>query len=383
MFKLATDKTMTEKTYTEDKDAMFNHILVDEKHKLLYCYVPKVMDHSYRKQKAATSRTDFPFTLPPGHQSDMIKKDAKKTFRWCPSLPAPLPPGSQGCCTDNGWVNGPTFLVWLHFFVETVKPVKENKIILLLENHEVACTNWKRIFMLLTGQTNTTDVLAIPASAAHEKSIFTKLSNYATTDINILLKTYTKFLFVRHPFERLLSAYRNKLQQHYLSSKYFQSRFGRFIIKHYRVNASNESLLKGDDVKFSEFVAYLIDQKNKFNEHWKPIYDLCHPCLINYDIIGKYETLYEDSDFVLQKAGIENVVFPRALKPSSTSFYLKSYFSALSKETIEQLYKIYFLDFKLFDYDDISKTKQDLEEMGADVMAEAGNVGFTLNENKT
>nr|CAD7425347.1 unnamed protein product [Timema monikensis] len=66
------DKTMTEKTYTEDKDAMFNHILVDEKHKLLYCYVPKVMDHSYRKQKAATSRTDFPFTLPPGHQSDMI-----------------------------------------------------------------------------------------------------------------------------------------------------------------------------------------------------------------------------------------------------------------------------------------------------------------------
>ncbi|CAG2055553.1 unnamed protein product [Timema podura] len=99
---------------------------------------------------------------------------------------------------------------------------------------KVACTNWKRIFMLLTGQTNTTDVLAIPASAAHEKSIFTKLSKYSTTDINILLKTYTKFLFVRHPFERLLSAFRNKLEQHYLSSKYFQSRFGRFIIKHYR-----------------------------------------------------------------------------------------------------------------------------------------------------
>nr|CAD7457429.1 unnamed protein product [Timema tahoe] len=386
-----------------------------------------------------------------------LKKDARKTLRWCTPTP-----GTQGFCTDNGWGNGPTFLVWLHFFVETVRPTKEDKIILLLENYEahkyypaleyatrnnidfvsfaphttnkmqplyvsvygplkqhfeqgkscsryvvalgardigsrvgdarhwrvsshslvntqcwwrqglsntgiaaslttdrdrrslwsfkVACTNWKRIFMLLTGQTNTTDVLAIPASAAHEKSIFTKLSKYSTADINILLKTYTKFLFVRHPFERLLSAFRNKLEQHYLSSKYFQSRFGRFIIKHYRVNASNESLLKGDDVKFSEFVAYLIDQKNKFNEHWKPIYDLCHPCLINYDIIGKYETLYEDSDFVLQKAGIENVVFPRAPKPSSTSFYLKSYFSALSKETIEQLYKIYFLDFKLFDY---------------------------------
>ena len=25
------------------------------------------------------------------------------------------PPGSQGSCTDNGWVNGPTFLAWLKF----------------------------------------------------------------------------------------------------------------------------------------------------------------------------------------------------------------------------------------------------------------------------
>lgn len=46
------------------------------------------------------------------------------------------PPGSQGSCTDNGWVNGPTFLLWLKHFVEIVRPTEERKCLLLLDNHE-------------------------------------------------------------------------------------------------------------------------------------------------------------------------------------------------------------------------------------------------------
>ncbi|XP_063219353.1 carbohydrate sulfotransferase 11 isoform X2 [Bacillus rossius redtenbacheri] len=220
---------------------------------------------------------------------------------------------------------------------------------LIWKLNRVACTNWKRIFLVLTGQANTTDVLAIPASVAHEKGLLSKLSNYSVADINLFLKTFSKFLFVRHPFERLLSAYHNKLEQRYHSSKYFQTRFGRFIIKNYRINPSNESLIKGDDVTFNEFAAYLVDPKMSFNEHWIPIYNLCHPCLINYDIIGKYETLYEDSDFVLRSAGV-HTKFPRLTKTSSTSNKLYKYFNSLSENTINKLYNIYLLDFKLFGY---------------------------------
>lgn len=215
---------------------------------------------------------------------------------------------------------------------------------------KVACTNWKRVFMILIGLANTTDPLKIPASVAHQKDIITRLSNYSLTEINNILQTFTKFLFVRHPFERLLSAYRNKLEQHHQSSKYFQSRFGRHIVKHYRQNASNESLTRGDDVTFKEFATYLIGQEGVLNEHWRPIYDLCHPCSINYDIIGKYETLDQDSEFILTQVGETRISFPRAPKASSTTSNLSKYFGSLQNDVIKHLYNIYVMDFRLFGY---------------------------------
>ncbi|XP_046406086.1 carbohydrate sulfotransferase 11-like [Ischnura elegans] len=215
---------------------------------------------------------------------------------------------------------------------------------------KVACTNWKRIFMMLTGKANVTNVLDIPASDAHGQGILMSLSNYTADEIEFYINKFTKFVFVRHPFERLLSAYRNKLEQHYLSSQYFQMRFGRHIVKHYRPNPSKDSLIKGDDVTFKEFVAYLTSPENAFNEHWKPIFDLCHLCLIDYDIIGKYETLYEDADFILKQIGQSHIIFPHAKKPSRTKSKAKDYYSTLSQKAISDLYNIYKMDFELFEY---------------------------------
>lgn len=46
------------------------------------------------------------------------------------------PPGTQGTCTDNGWIHGEAFLKWLRFFPETVRPTSDKKVILVLGNHE-------------------------------------------------------------------------------------------------------------------------------------------------------------------------------------------------------------------------------------------------------
>jgi len=73
--------------------------------------------------------------------------------------------------------------------------------------------------MVLMQKTNVTKVLDITASLAHSQTMFNKLINYTTPEVERMLRNYTKFLFVRHPLERLLSAYRNKLQQNYESSK--------------------------------------------------------------------------------------------------------------------------------------------------------------------
>lgn len=216
---------------------------------------------------------------------------------------------------------------------------------------KVACTNWKRIFLFLMGKVSSKDLDTFPSRKVHFKNLYKSIDNYTVAEVLKLTQKYTKFIFVRHPFERLLSAYRNKLEQHYDSSKYFQARFGKYIIKKFRKNPTNVSLTKGDDVTFSEFVSYLLSSNpNFYNEHWQKMTDLCHPCLINYDFIGKYETLVEDSNFLLRYIGT-NLSFPILHKPSTTRSNLKKYYNTLSKSVIYKLYSIYEMDFRLFGYD--------------------------------
>ncbi|XP_073994437.1 carbohydrate sulfotransferase 11 [Rhodnius prolixus] len=217
---------------------------------------------------------------------------------------------------------------------------------------KVACTNWKRVLMILSGVINTTDVLSIPADMAHSRRVLASLANFTEPTIAKLLTTYTKFLFVRHPFERLVSAFRNKLEPNLMRSKYFQSRLGKYIVKRYRRKYNSTRSSAGDDVTFEEFISYLTQTRGAgLNEHWQAIHSLCSPCTISYDFVGKYETLTADSDFLLRAIGASQVVFPAAPKMHTTSTHLSMYFRRLAPAIIKELYQIYEMDFRLFSYD--------------------------------
>ncbi|RLW00073.1 hypothetical protein DV515_00009186 [Chloebia gouldiae] len=219
---------------------------------------------------------------------------------------------------------------------------------------KVACTNWKRVMMVLTGRGKYSDPMEIPANEAHVSSNLKTLNQYSIPEINHRLKNYMKFLFVREPFERLVSAYRNKFTQKYNTS--FHKRYGTKIVRRQRKNATQEALRKGDDVKFEEFVAYLIDphtqREEPFNEHWQTVYSLCHPCHIHYDLVGKYETLEEDSNYVLQLAGVGNYLkFPTYAKSTRTTDEMTTeFFQNISSLHQTQLYEVYKLDFLMFHF---------------------------------
>lgn len=76
--------------------------------------------------------------------------------------------------------------------------------------------------MILGGKWNNTDVLSIPASMAHTPGLFRNLSMVEKPERDYMLENYNKMIIVRNPFERLLSAYRNKLEGETQSAKYFQ-----------------------------------------------------------------------------------------------------------------------------------------------------------------
>ncbi|XP_069951080.1 carbohydrate sulfotransferase 13 isoform X2 [Cherax quadricarinatus] len=168
---------------------------------------------------------------------------------------------------------------------------------------------------------------------------------------------------VRHPFERVLSAYRDKLEDYERDIKdrggYYYAIYGKRIVKAYRKFTSDDenhtySLRK--EPTFREFVHYLLDTDvEEYDEHWRPVSLLCTPCHIRYDIIAKMETLSKDADFILYHRGLSSAVHMewshKTDQTKKTSDVAKTYFSQLTSNEVKQLYYKYIIDFLMFEYE--------------------------------
>ena len=70
---------------------------------------------------------------------------------------------------------------------------------------------------------------------------------------------------------------------------------------------------QGDyDVTFSEFLSYLVLTKNwlRHDEHFETYSQLCSPCAIGYDFIGKQETFDEDTQYLFTTIFRRNISTP-------------------------------------------------------------------------
>ncbi|XP_011866721.1 PREDICTED: carbohydrate sulfotransferase 9-like isoform X2 [Vollenhovia emeryi] len=160
-----------------------------------------------------------------------------------------------------------------------------------------------------------------------------------------------KFLIVRHPLERLLSAYRDKLE-HMRNREYYYKRFGRRIVFKYRKSGNTTSRL---EPTFAEFLQFIVSEKY-FDEHWTPYYRTCEPCTINYDYILKFETLDRDHNFFIQDANLSEYLYERDYSQNinplgaTTRKVLDEYIRGISRSLLDEVYKIYENDYKLFNY---------------------------------
>lgn len=189
------------------------------------------------------------------------------------------------------------------------------------------------------------------------------------------MDTCLKFMIVRHPFERLVSAFRDKLENTNIGKEHgvdhYYQKYGRKIVAKYRqggVNAApppnrysqdmDDPTLpkpKGTEPTFPEFVNYLIDTDLLLysDDHWMPYYLHCTPCLVEYDIIAKFETLDRDQSYVVQRAGLQGRIKPfwkHLTKGKKTADTVSKYFATITKVELIKLYSKYRLDFELFDY---------------------------------
>ncbi|XP_006811497.1 carbohydrate sulfotransferase 11-like [Saccoglossus kowalevskii] len=206
-------------------------------------------------------------------------------------------------------------------------------------------TNWRRILLVLKGAVdNLKDVHHVNVG----RNAYPRIS---LADID--KRRCISFLFVRHPFQRLLSAYRSKLENP--DRHAMEKRIGVEILSKFRENASTPIINSGKSVTFYEFVQFVLSSKKTsgFNEHWDYQHKLCSVCEHSYDFIGHVENIVEESNYLLHSIGVTNVNFPEysyhATNSSDENVYFK-YFSQIPTEDIIKLYELYKMDFKLFGY---------------------------------
>ncbi|XP_061216534.1 carbohydrate sulfotransferase 9 isoform X1 [Neopsephotus bourkii] len=231
--------------------------------------------------------------------------------------------------------------------------VEDRHKVLYCEVPKAGCSNWKRVLMVLSGLA--TSVHNISHDDVHYGKHLRKLDSYDLKGIYTRLNTYTKAIFVRDPMERLVSAFRDKFEH---PNSYYHPVFGKAIIKKYRHNANEEALKTGSGVKFKEFIQYLLDSHRPvgMDIHWEQVSKLCYPCLINYDFIGKFETLEEDANYFLQLVGAPaELKFPKfkdrhASDERTSAEVVRQYLKELSKEERQLIYDFYYLDYLMFNY---------------------------------
>ena len=216
-------------------------------------------------------------------------------------------------------------------------------------------------------------------------SRFTDLTNLTTKIIPFPNSNTTGFLVVRHPFERLVSAFRDKLERTHGNNDYYYITYGKNMVQQFRDNAleifgrgffdsSNNfgALLpvsgnRRTDAKlptFWEFVQSLLHPAVPgmgMDEHWTPIYHYCSICeeshLAVYNSILKFEDLETEQPaflkHVLKTKSILNAKSRNKNRPNGISSYevTKLYFSILSHSDIQGLYQLYKPDFMLFNYE--------------------------------
>ncbi|XP_068204141.1 carbohydrate sulfotransferase 11-like [Palaemon carinicauda] len=178
-----------------------------------------------------------------------------------------------------------------------------------------------------------------------------------------VLKKSLRMIIVRHPFTRLLSAYRDKMIKMHPGPAKFQFRKTqvKIIAKYRPLNSTNKS----PHPTFPEFVQYVIDETANLTSAkswqrnvkcWVSYWAQCNICTTDYNIIMKLETMSEDEQFLITLSKLKELKKMktdewRHLKNESSHAAAPAFYSQITQKQMHELYERYKLDFEAFGYD--------------------------------
>ncbi|CAG5097402.1 Oidioi.mRNA.OKI2018_I69.XSR.g15061.t1.cds [Oikopleura dioica] len=143
----------------------------------------------------------------------------------------------------------------------------------------------------------------------------------------------TRFLVVRHPFARLHAVWKALFST---VTDDGEKMFHKYSIGRYVHSQEDDELITFPD--FCEFVADDSQARS-----------VCDPCSNPFDFVAKFETLTDDANWLLERAG-SNLTFPH--HQEDTEQWRSAWQKVVSnkKQASQKLHQLYYWDFRLFGY---------------------------------
>ena len=179
-----------------------------------------------------------------------------------------------------------------------------------------------------------------------------QLGFYDRKDILHRLKTYFKFLVVRHPFDRMVSGYKDKLTGRNMP---YRRTLVKRILNMFHGGEERMELDEANGVSFDDFTKYMITEGYKMkDQHFARMEKYCAPCQIRYDYIAKLETHNIDAYNIIKTKlsghGLETFSNIHSTTGGASMWKALPLFNNVSDATIQELKDIFDNDMHMFGY---------------------------------
>ena len=233
------------------------------------------------------------------------------------------------------------------------------------------CSNWKRMFAVLSGTVKADDTERPSKQILQSVN---KLEYLSEMEQTARLKHYFKFSFVRNPLERIVSGYRNKIAVpiNYANRNRWPDRILFQILKTFEKPKYKEwsktNFTSADFYpSFEGFIQYLTGAKlSSLNEHFRPFMELCQPCSINYNFVGNFYNLPDEAYRITAFLGIPREFYlNRVEHPSTnTSSIVPLYYDTISVPLKLRLLQKFSQELLMYYGLYPAEAKRDLEMLG-------------------
>ena len=221
----------------------------------------------------------------------------------------------------------------------------------------------------------TAKIIHIPEYKIRDRAMMTSFQKVNLTDGEKLhkIKHYFKFVMIRNPLERVVSAYRNKLEQPLRYNRTLEERKGlleepqffqgmkrfenykRWILTKYRPLDLLRWMQKNGSyelqVTFADFIQWKIDLNDyTVNEHFSSALRNTHPCKLRYHFYANFKNYSREVLLLIEKFNTRREYFTDYSKHDpwdETKLFLNRYYSQLHQSLKYRLFRYMYkeLDF--------------------------------------